>query len=89
MKEIKDFNEKVKIEYPTIWRYKVIGENAKKTREAIKEVVDRLTCTISFSKMSNKGKYQSFNADIFVHSEEEREKIFKKLKEHKDIKMVL
>ncbi|WP_187647464.1 HP0495 family protein [Nitrosophilus labii] len=89
MKEMKDFKEKVKIEYPTIWRYKVIGENAKKTREAIEDVAKGLTCTISFSKISNKGKYQSFNADIFVHSEEERERLFKELKEHKDVKMVL
>ncbi|NPA03752.1 MAG: DUF493 domain-containing protein [Epsilonproteobacteria bacterium] len=88
MKEIKDFNEKVKIEYPTIWRYKVIGEDAQKTREAIKSVTDRPT-TITFSKQSNRGKYQSFNADIMVHSEEERERIYKDLKKHKDIKMVL
>jgi len=88
MKEMKDFEEKVKIEYPTIWRYKVIGENARKTREAIESVTDR-PCTITFSKQSSRGKYQSFNADIMVHSEEEREKIFKKLKAHCDIKMVL
>lgn len=88
MKEMKDFNEKVQIEYPTIWRYKVIGENAKKTREAIQNITDR-PCTITFSRMSSHGKYQSFNADIFVHSEEEREKIYKDLKAHKDIRMVL
>ncbi len=88
MKEMKDFEQKVEIEYPTVWRYKVIGENAKKTREAIESVTKRPT-TVTFSKQSNRGKYQSFNADIMVHSEEEREEIFKKLKEHKDIKMVL
>ena len=88
MKELKDFDQKVKIEYPTIWRYKVIGENAKKTREAIESVTKRPT-TITFSKQSNRGKYQSFNADIMVHSKEEREKIYQDLKAHKDIKMVL
>ena len=88
MKELKDFDQKVQIEYPTIWRYKVIGENAQKTRAAIKSVTDRPT-TITFSKQSNRGKYQSFNADIMVHSEEEREKIYQDLKKHEDIKMVL
>ena len=88
MKEIKDFNEKVKIKYPTIWRYKVIGKDAKKTKEAIQSTTNR-PCAITFSKMSSRGKYQSFNVDIFVHSEEEREKIYKKLKAHKDVKMVL
>ncbi len=88
MKELSQFDEKVQIEYPTIWRYKVIGENAKKTREAIQSVTNRPT-TITFSKQSNRGKYQSFNADIMVHSEEEREKIYQELKKHKDVKMVL
>ncbi|WP_281951626.1 HP0495 family protein [Nitrosophilus kaiyonis] len=88
MKELKDFEQKVQIEYPTVWRYKVIGENARKTREAIQSVTNR-PCTITFSKQSKRGKYQSFNADILVHSEEEREIIFKKLKAHVDIKMVL
>ena len=88
MKELSQFDEKVQIEYPTIWRYKVIGENAKKTREAIESVTNRPT-TITFSKQSSRGKYQSFNADIMVHSEEEREKIYQDLKHHKDIKMVL
>ena len=88
MKRIEDFKQKVQIEYPTIWRYKVIGEDAKKTREAIKSVTKRPT-TITFSKQSNRGKYQSFNADILVHSEEEREKIYEDLKKHEDIKMVL
>jgi len=85
---MKDFEEKVKIEYPTIWRYKVIGIDTKKTRDAIQSVTNR-PCTITFSKMSSRGKYQSFNVDIFVHSEEEREKIYKDLKAHIDIKMVL
>ena len=88
MKDLNDFNEKAQIEYPTIWRYKVIGENAQKTRAAIESVTDRPT-TITFSKQSNRGKYQSFNADIMVHSEEERQKIYEELKKHKDIKMVL
>jgi len=88
MKEMKDFDQKVQIDYPTVWRYKVIGENAQKTREAVKSVTSRPT-TITFSKQSNRGKYQSFNVDIMVHSQEEREKIYKDLKEHKDIKMVL
>ncbi len=88
MKRIEDFEQKVQIEYPTVWRYKVIGQDAKKTREAIKSVTDRPT-TITFSKQSNRGKYQSFNADIMVHSEEEREKIYHDLKKHEDIKMVL
>ncbi|MRJ02245.1 MAG: DUF493 domain-containing protein [Epsilonproteobacteria bacterium] len=88
MKELKDFNQKVHIEYPTIWRYKVIGEDAQKTRKAIESVTKRPT-TITFSKQSNRGKYQSFNADIMVHSEEEREQIYRDLKGHKDIKMVL
>ena len=88
MKRIEDFEQKVQIEYPTVWRYKVIGENAKKTREAIKSVTKR-PATITFSKQSNRGKYQSFNADILVHSEAEREKIYEDLKKHEDIKMVL
>ncbi len=88
MKELKDFKQSVKIEYPTVWRYKVIGEDAKKTKEAIKSVTER-PCTVTFSNFSSKGKYQSFNADIMVHSQEERERIFNDLKAHKDIKMVL
>ncbi|WP_200762836.1 DUF493 domain-containing protein [Nitrosophilus alvini] len=89
MKEMGDFEQKVQIEYPTVWRYKVIGEDAKKTREAIESAAKNLPCSVTFSKLSTKGKYQSFNADIFVHSEEEREEIYRSLKKHCDITMVL
>jgi len=88
MREISEFEQKVQIEYPTIWRYKVIGVNARKTREAIERVTKR-PITITFSKQSSRGKYQSFNADIMVHSEEERESIYQALKACEDITMVL
>lgn len=81
--------QKLKLEYPCSWVYKVIGSDHERIREAIAEIVQERECTISHSNSSGKGKYHCLNLEITVHSEEDRTMNHEALKQHPSIKMVL
>jgi putative lipoic acid-binding regulatory protein len=81
--------EKPNIEYPTIWEYKVIGENESKIKLVIDEVLDFKDYSINLSNKSKKGKYLSFNVSTVVQTEQERNLIFQKFKTNQFIKMVI
>ena len=77
------------IEYPCRWLYKVIGSDREELRLALAEIIAPDTCRISFSNSSSGGKYHCFNVEVTVTSEEERNSIYRDLKIHPRIKMVL
>ncbi|RMH61494.1 MAG: DUF493 domain-containing protein [Calditrichaeota bacterium] len=76
------------IEYPTEWKYSVIGYDYERVRRAVEEVVPG-EFSLKFSNMSSQGTYQSFLLVVTVESEEMRESLFYSLKRHKDIFHVL
>lgn len=82
-------DEKVQIEYPANWEYKVIAFSKNLITNAIKDIIDDRDHTLTHSHNSKNGKYISMNLDILVHNEDDRNIIFESLKKHKDIKMVL
>ncbi|MBU0485893.1 MAG: DUF493 domain-containing protein [Proteobacteria bacterium] len=81
--------QKLELEYPCNWQYKVIGEDHEKMRLAIAEFVQDVSCSINHSKSSSSGKYHSLNLEIVVESEEVRILIYQELKNHPAVKMVL
>lgn len=87
--DIKNKQEKVEIDYPCSWPYKVIGENADLIKIAIEECCQPSEVKISYSHTSKGGKYHSFKALVNVESEAIRLGIFAKLKNHPYLKMVL
>lgn len=89
MKNLNDSQEKLEIEYPCQWLYKVIGTDATLTTDAIKECCGELEPKISYSNASSSGKYHSFNATVTVPDEKTRLAIFDALKLHPSLKMVL
>ena len=80
---------KVQLEYPCRWLYKVIGPDQEKLHQALLEIVSNGSCTISFSNSSSAGKYHCLNLEVTVQSEEERNSIYRALKAHPQIIMVL
>jgi len=80
---------KAEVEYPTEWRYKIIGEDENRLREAIDEVLDKKEYQLKHSNRSKTGKFISLQASLNVDSEEERDQIFLKLKNHTEIKVVI
>jgi putative lipoic acid-binding regulatory protein len=81
--------ERPKIEYPTKWDYKVIGENIKSLIHAIEEIVDGYDYDLTPSNISKGGKYYSLNLQVLVDSEIIRDLIFQKLDENPSVKMVI
>jgi len=77
---INDSKKKVEITYPCEWKYKVIGEEKGKIEDAVQSII---------SKTSNKGNYHSYELRTLVHNKDDRTELFRQLKEHDDVKMVL
>lgn len=89
MKNLNDSPEKLEIEYPCQWLYKVIGNDATLTIDAIKECCHILDAKIAHSNVSSSGKYHSFNVSVTVPDEQTRLTVFDALKVHPSLKMVL
>ncbi|MBL1244755.1 MAG: DUF493 domain-containing protein [Sulfurimonas sp.] len=89
METINDSKQKVLIEYPCNWCYKVIASEKAALEQAIRDVIDERAHAMSPSNKSKTGKYISMNLDLLVHNEDDRTFIFEALKKHQNIKMVL
>ena len=89
MEIINDKKEKLELEYPCKWCYKVIGSDKESLQNAVSDVIDKREHTLSHSNNSKNGKYVSMNLDMLVHNEDDRQAIYEELKKHDDIKMVL
>jgi len=81
--------DKLILEYPCSWCYKIIASEKKALEQAIRDVIDEREHKISHSNNSKTGKYISMNLDLLVHNEDDRNFIYDALKRHQDIKMVL
>ena len=81
--------QKLELEYPCSWKYKVVGAERKALEAAIHSVILERTHTLEHSKASKTGKYISLNLDLIVHNEDDRTFIYEALKAHNDVKMVL
>jgi putative lipoic acid-binding regulatory protein len=86
---INELDEKLELEYPCNWCYKVVGEEREKLETAIREVVLEREHSVSHSNTSRSGKYISLNLELLVHNEEDRQFIYEALKAHQNIRMVL
>lgn len=82
-------NQKLELEYPCNWKYKIVGSERAKLEAAIHSVILERAHTLKHSNSSKTGKYVSLNLDMIVHNEEDRTFIYEALKTHQDIKMVL
>ena len=87
----KNFIEQRKpdISYPCLWEYKVIGKDEQKLRAVIHAACAPAVPTISLSNVSKKGTYFSLNAELQVEDEEMRVRIFNRLKNSPDVKIVI
>jgi putative lipoic acid-binding regulatory protein len=82
-------NNNYKLIYPCQWLYKVIGLDKEELQQAIVQILPNTSCSITPSNSSRTGKYHCLNLEISVNNEEERNRIYKELKEHPDVKIVL
>jgi len=86
---INDSKEKLELEYPCSWTYKLIGYEKEAIQKAIHEVILEREHNLTHSNKSKTGKYVSMNLDLLIQNEDERNFIYEALKAHQHIKMVL
>jgi len=86
---INDSKEKLELEYPCSWTYKLIGLEKEVIQKAIHDVILEREHKLTHSNKSKTGKYVSMNLDIIIQNEDERNFIYEALKAHQHIKMVL
>ncbi|MBD3801238.1 MAG: DUF493 domain-containing protein [Campylobacterales bacterium] len=89
MVNINDLDQKLELEYPCNWCYKVVGEERKKLENAVREVILEREYKLAHSNTSRTGKYISLNLELIVHNEDDRQFIFDALKAHQHVKIVL
>ncbi len=89
MVNINDLDQKLELDYPCTWCYKLISEHEKHTKEAVLDVISERIHTLSHSNSSKSGKYVSMNLELLVQNEDDRNFIYEALKAHQKIKMVL
>lgn len=81
--------QKIALHYPCRWLYKVIGSDQEELRQAIAEIVQDRSCSITPSKSSKNGRYHCLNLEVTVTSEISRNELYKKLTKHQAIKIIL
>ena len=84
-----EFEQKLQLEYPCTWCYKVVGYERAGLEVAAIEIFSERPYTLVPSKSSKNGKYISMNLELLVHNEDERTYFYETLKAHVHIKMVL
>ncbi|MFA6282101.1 MAG: DUF493 domain-containing protein [Candidatus Omnitrophota bacterium] len=82
-------HEKLKIEYPCEWEYRIIGVNEESLRLAVIEIIGSKVHNLSFSNKSKTGKYISLILKTTVTSEEERKNIYLALRKSPAIRSVI
>lgn len=89
MVNINDIEEKLELEYPCTWCYKVITTHEDHTKEAVLDVISERIHTLTHSNSSRSGKFVSMNLELLVQNEDDRNFIYEALKAHQKVKMVL
>lgn len=85
-----DLNKhKLKLDYPCNWSYKIVVLESIDIKFVTKEILLEREHKVKESKVSNKGKFKSYNLDLIVHNDDDRKLIYELLGKHSAIKMVL
>ncbi|HIY43788.1 DUF493 domain-containing protein [uncultured Helicobacter sp.] len=85
---MQEINGKPQIDYPTQWEYRIIGKDKKELEEIVKEIFPQ-GYELKDGQASSGGKFVSIVVSAEVASEQERNELFAKLKNHPQVSMVL
>jgi putative lipoic acid-binding regulatory protein len=81
--------EKLKIEYPCEWGFKLIGKDKEKLEALVSDIMEDKEYRCKEGNVSKNGNFVTLNTYCEVCSQEERDKFFKAFQEHNDVKMVI
>lgn len=81
--------EKLELNYPCSWEYKLVVLESCDIKKTVKEVIYEREHKIKSSKVSTKGKFVSYTLELLVHNDDDRKELFELLRKHSNMKMVL
>ncbi|MGA1941051.1 YbeD family protein [Arcobacter sp. YIC-310] len=81
--------EKLKLNYPCNWKYKIVVLETINIKTVVTDVVSQREHKVNESNVSKKGKFKSYTLELLVHSDDDRKGLYENLGNHDDIKMVL
>ncbi len=82
-------DERLHIDYPCRWLYKVITTDEHGDRQRIQSMLQDCGCRITPSHRSRTGKYSSLDVEIEVRDEVHRNTVYLLLRELATVKVVL
>jgi putative lipoic acid-binding regulatory protein len=84
-----DKKQKLQLEYPCPWVYKIIGPDADEMQRAVAEIICDRAYKITPSRDSKTDKYHCLNVELSVESESHRTDLYEALKDHRAVKIIL
>jgi putative lipoic acid-binding regulatory protein len=81
--------QKIQLEYPCPWVYKIIGPDKDEMQSAVAEIIRDCKYKISHSRSSETAKYHCLNVELTIENESQRTAFYEALKAHRAVKMVL
>jgi putative lipoic acid-binding regulatory protein len=81
--------EKLQLDYPCNWKYKIVMLETTSVKTVTKEVFSDRPHSVKESNVSKKGKFKSYTIELIVHNEDDRKELYSLLGKHSEIKMVL
>jgi len=81
--------QKLQLEYPCPWVYKIIGPDKDEMQGAVAKIIRDCKYKTSPSRSSETAKYHCLNVELTVESESQRTALYEALKAHPAVKMVL
>ncbi len=85
-----DLNKhKLELTYPCQWKYKIVILESINVKHISRDIFAERNHKMYESNVSKKGKFKSYNIELIVHNDSDREELHRLLGAHKDIKMVL
>lgn len=84
-----EITQELILEYPIDWEYKLFIHAEHDASCIVREIIDERIHTLTSSKSSKEGTYNSYSLTLLVHSDDERTMLFNAFKEHTNIKFVL
>jgi len=81
--------QKLELEYPCSWVYKLVGLEQESIRGAVSAVLQERQCLVTLSNSSRTGKYHCLNVEVVVDDETDRTRLYEAFRCHSAITMVL
>ncbi|PAF45342.1 DUF493 family protein [Helicobacter sp. 11S02629-2] len=81
-------SDEKKIEYPCIWEYKIFTSDKDYVLKEIADLNNNIKI-LSSDRQSKNGKYTVIDTSLYVENEEKRNEVFTKLRNLKEVHLVI